>query len=82
MNKVIIGRSMKTSFDIKDFYLSFVKKLSLKDGAATLTEVTLKMILPTLEFLHNEKEKLILCGGGRKNTFLVKKIKKKFQSKL
>ena len=82
MNKVIIGRSMKTSFDIKDFYLSFVKKLSLKDGAATLTEVTLKMILPTLEFLHNEKEKLILCGGGRKNTFLVKKIKKKVPIKI
>jgi Predicted molecular chaperone distantly related to HSP70-fold metalloproteases len=73
---------MKTSFDIKDFNLSFVKKLSLKDGAATLIEVTLKMILPTLKFLHNEKEKLILCGGGRKNLFLVKKIKKKVPIKI
>ena len=82
IQKEIIGRPMKTSFDTKDFDLSFVKNLSLKDGVATLTELTLKMILPTLQFLHEEKEKIILCGGGRKNNFLVERIKKKVPIKI
>jgi len=82
IQKEIIGRPMKTSFDTKDFDLSFVKRLSLKDGVATLTELTLKMILPTLQFLHEEKEKIILCGGGRKNKFLVERIKKKVPVKI
>jgi len=82
LQREIAGRPMKTSFDIKDFDLSFVKKLSLKDGLATLTEITLKMILPTLKVLHNEKEKIVLCGGGRKNKFLVEKIKKKVPIKI
>ena len=82
LQKEVIGRPMKTSFDTKDFDLSFVKKLSLKDGVATLTELTLNMILPTLQFLHEEKEKIILCGGGRKNKFLVERIKKKVPVKI
>ena len=40
------------------------------------------MILPTLQFLHEEKEKIILCGGGRKNKFLVERIKKKVPVKI
>ena len=80
--KDITGRSMKTSFDTKDFDLSFVKGLSLEDGTATLTEFTLGMILPTLQFLHEEKEKIILCGGGRKNKYLVERIKKKVPVKI
>ena len=27
--------------------------------------------------IHSDKEKIILCGGGRKNNFLVEKLKKK-----
>jgi len=80
--KDITGRPMKTSFDTKDFDLSFVKGLSLEDGTATLTEFTLGMILPTLQFLHEEKEKIILCGGGRKNKYLVERIKKKVPVKI
>ena len=80
--KDITGRSMKTSFDTKDFDLSFVKGLSLEDGTATLTEFTLGMILPTLQFLHEEKEKIILCGVGRKNKYLVERIKKKVPVKI
>ena len=62
----------KGSLDINDFNLSLVKNLSLEDGAATLTELT---AVNTLEFAEFnaviEKTILILCGGGRKNKFLI-----------
>ncbi len=64
----------KTTFDIKDFDLHYFDQLSLKDGAATITELTFKTLLTSF-WVSNPKFKTILCGGGRKNNFLVKKIK-------
>ena len=68
-----------SSFDTKDFSLGFVRGLSIEDGAATLTDFTGKIIGTELKsFLSEEKEKLwkvLVCGGGRKNTTLIKKIK-------
>ena len=65
------------SFDTKDFDGSFVDKLSLEDGAATLTEFSIQIMLPFLNLAKKNKEKIILCGGGRKNLFLIDRIKKK-----
>jgi len=67
----------KSSLDIKDFDLSFANDLSLKDGAATLTEYTAQILVYHLITIILDNTKIILCGGGRKNKFLVKKIKKK-----
>ena len=72
----------KNSLDIKDFNLSFVNGLSLKDGAATLTEYTAQILSNQLMFHAYSKVKIILCGGGRKNKFLIKKIKKKIPYKV
>ena len=63
------------SFDTKYFDFSFVKDLSLEDGAATLTEFTARIIISALKAADHNKEKIILCGGGRKNNFLVEKLK-------
>ena len=67
----------KKSYDISDFDISFAKGLSLEDGAATLTYHTANILIAF--FKANEKlrikEKIILCGGGRKNKFLVDIIK-------
>ena len=62
------------SFDIKDFDLSFVKDLSLEDGAATLTQFTASIISSIFSETEAYKEKIILCGGGRKNNFLVEQL--------
>ena len=64
------------SFDTKYFDFSFVKDLSLKDGTATLTEFTAQIIIKAIQSLSNNQEKIILCGGGRKNNFLIDKLKK------
>ena len=65
-----------TSYDIKDFNFNFVKGLSLEDGAATLTEYTVHRLLPSLNIANDCKDTIVLCGGGRKNKFLINSIKK------
>jgi len=69
-----ISKGVIQSFDTKYFDFSFVQDLSLEDGAATLAEFTSQIILNALKSTE-KKEKIILCGGGRKNNFLVEKLK-------
>lgn len=68
-----------SSFDTKDFNLSFVRGLNIEDGAATLTNFTAKIIESELiNFLSDTKNKpwkILVCGGGRKNLTLMEKIK-------
>jgi len=87
INKKIIRKLLNThpfkkSYDIKDFHLTLLKKLSLKDGAATLIEYTADSLIGSiLDFLEDAQWyktiNILLCGGGRKNNFLVSRIKKK-----
>ena len=63
------------SFDTKYFDFSFVKDLSLEDGAATLTEFTARIIMFALKSTDHNKKEIILCGGGRKNNFLINRLK-------
>jgi anhydro-N-acetylmuramic acid kinase len=68
------------SFDVNDFDVSFVRGLSLEDGAATLTDFTAQIIGTTVNSLltkvSNKPWKVLVCGGGRKNKILIEKIKK------
>ena len=68
------------SFDVNDFDVSFVRGLSLEDGAATLTDFTARVIGAALsKLLSNERKKMmkvLVSGGGRKNKILIEKIKK------
>ena len=73
--KNILNKGFIQSLDTKYFDFSFVKDFSLEDGAATLTEFTARIINDFLKSSERYKEKIILCGGGRKNNFLVKKLK-------
>ena len=71
----ILSTTSIQSFDTKYFDFSFVKDLSLEDGAATLTEFTAQIITSALKTADRNKETIILCGGGRKNNFLTKRLK-------
>jgi len=68
----------KKSFDVNDFDISFVRGLSVSDGAATLTDFTASIIGEELSLSLNKfTEKaldILICGGGRKNKILLKKI--------
>ncbi len=70
----------KISFDVNDFDVSFVRGLSLEDGAKTLTDFTASIISESIIEIfkkNNIKNSIILiCGGGRKNETLLKEIKR------
>ena len=72
----VIKKDTIQSFDTKYFDFSFVNNLSLEDGLATLTEFTAKTIISAIKTENRYKDKIILCGGGRKNNFLVERLKK------
>ena len=70
------------SYDINDFDFSFVFGLSLEDGAATLTEYTAFIISEFINGTPADLRRVIVCGGGRKNKFLLKRISKKLKYSL
>ena len=69
----------RKSLDIKEMELyfsnsNFLKGLTLEDGAATLTAFTVELleeILPGILGSEPWYHRYIICGGGRKNDFLV-----------
>ncbi len=67
----------KKSLDVNDFDISFAKGLSLEDGAATITELTADILSKNL--LNGN---VYVCGGGRKNKFLINSIQKKIENKI
>ena len=73
-------KSFNNSLDVKDFDLSFAKGLSFEDGCATITKFTAFLISNGLEKISKKNnislKNIILCGGGRKNVFLIKFIRK------
>ena len=95
-NKIILNQAIdnfdsiennkKISYDIKDFDLNFVRGLSLEDGLSTLTDFTSFLIHQSINNLVNfDKDKglnVLICGGGRKNSFLINSIKNKAQSNI
>jgi len=67
----------KKSLDINDFDIFFEKDLSLEDGAATITKLTADTLSKKL--LDGD---IYVCGGGRKNKFLLGLIQEKIKNKI
>ena len=70
------------SLDIKDYDIFFLKGLSLENGAATITDFTAKLISDGMSFIHRKNKSFkfqwLVCGGGRKNEYLLECIKNNF----
>ncbi len=71
-----IDSQYEESLDINDFDISFAKGLSLENGASTLTDFTATQITKGLVYFGGSSENTIwlVCGGGRKNKYLIKSI--------
>ena len=71
--------SKKKSFDTNDFdnFITMPSDISLQDGAANLTEITAEVISRQIK-----KESIYICGGGRKNKYLIERIENKIGSKI
>ena len=74
--------SYEKSLDVNDFDIFFAKGLSLENGAATITDFTAKIISEGMNFIHGKNQllndKWLVCGGGRKNEYLLECIKNNF----
>ena len=70
--------SFEQSLDVKDFDISFARGLTLENGCATITNFTAYLISKGIEYSNGNNTKPItylVCGGGRKNKFLIQSIK-------
>ena len=71
----------RLSFDTKDFDINFLRGVSFEDGAATLTDLSGRIIgaglFSLLSDARNKLFKVLVSGGGRKNKTLIKRIKSK-----
>jgi anhydro-N-acetylmuramic acid kinase len=70
--------SFEQSLDVKDFDISFARGLTLEDGCATITNFTAYLIAKGVVYANgnnNKPIKYLICGGGRKNSFLIQNIK-------
>ncbi len=74
----------KKSLDVKDFDIFFAKGLSLENGAATITDFTASLISNGMRYAHGIEQPIIykwlVCGGGRKNKYLIESIKNNFEN--
>ena len=72
------------SLDVSDFDISFAKGLSLEDGCATLTEFSAYLIAKGIDYIdkkdNNFTKNNLVCGGGRKNIFLIDAINKNLKN--
>tara|TARA_Y100000389_G_C17400208_1_gene484888 strand:- start:252 stop:1400 length:1149 start_codon:yes stop_codon:yes gene_type:complete len=76
--------SYEKSLDVKEFDVSFARGLSLEDGCATITNFTAYLIAKGIEYSNNNKNipiKYLVCGGGRKNIFLMDCIRSYLSNK-
>ena len=68
------------SLDIKDFDIFFAKGLSLENGSSTITDFTAKLIADGINSSYSKNysnlNRILVCGGGRKNQTLLESLKK------
>ena len=69
-------KKLPKSLDVKDFNLNDLSQLSLEDGCATLSMLTVESICMAINSFNTTPNKILFSGGGRKNDFIITNIKK------
>ena len=69
--------NFKRSIDTNDFDISFAKGLSLENGTSTITDLTSELLSKKIG-----TNDIYVCGGGRKNKFLINSLKNKINNKI
>ncbi|MET3926811.1 anhydro-N-acetylmuramic acid kinase [Devosia sp. 2618] len=65
------------SLDRSDFTAEMAKGLSAEDGAALLTAFTTSAVGKALDLLPRRPDRLIVCGGGRRNPAIMAMLPKR-----
>lgn len=77
-----LRRSPPKSLDRYDFKLDPVKKLTVEDGAATLTAFTAAAIAQSEQFLPEPPGGYIICGGGRNNPAMMQALRERLPAEV
>ena len=64
------------SLDVKDFHINDLNNLSLEDGCATLSMLTVRSICMAIINFSRIPNTILFSGGGRKNEFIIDNVKK------
>ncbi|TPD63254.1 anhydro-N-acetylmuramic acid kinase [Emcibacter nanhaiensis] len=70
------------SLDRNSFTVPGLDKLSLEDGAATLTAFTAQAIADTLKLFPKHPESCFICGGGRHNPVMMEEVERRISPAL
>lgn len=70
------------SLDRYDFTADMAEGLSLEDGAATLTAFTAGTVARGLDILPTRPQRLVVCGGGRKNPSLMRELERRTRAEI
>jgi anhydro-N-acetylmuramic acid kinase len=65
------------SLDRFDFLSSMADGLGVEDGAATLTAFTTSAVGRALDLLPRRPERLVVCGGGRRNPTIMRMLRER-----
>ena len=76
------SKKFPKSLDIKYFKLNNIKKLNFLDGCTTLSMLTVDSICLALNSLNKTPNLILISGGGRKNKFIIRNIKKKIKKSI
>ena len=74
MSNKYFQKPFPKSLDRFDFKFQKLSNLSLEDGCATITKIIALSISKSIDLLPKKPKKIILTGGGRKNSSLVEQI--------
>lgn len=74
MNNPFFRRPLPKSLDRNAFNPPDMARLSVADGAATLTEFSARAVAHVIPMLPRAPELWIVCGGGARNPELVRRI--------
>ncbi|MBD1153869.1 anhydro-N-acetylmuramic acid kinase [Pelagibacterales bacterium SAG-MED23] len=67
----------RRSLDTNDFDISFAKGLSFENGTTTITDLTSELLSKKIGNYN-----IYVCGGGRKNKYLINSLKNKIKNKV
>ncbi len=82
LNDSYYNKKPPKSLDVKDFDLVDLNKLSLKDGCRTLSMLTVESICKSIYKLKKIPKNILFSGGGRKNQFIIDKIRNKINTRV
>ena len=69
-------KKLPKSLDRNAFHSYVPHHLNVHDGAATLTQMTVEAIAQSLKQCPKKPSQIIVCGGGRRNSYMLQQLHK------